>query len=179
MMDTVEIRDVKVRDANEILGIYEPYVLESAITFEYEVPSVAQFTKRIQSIIQEYPYYVACLNGKIVGYAYASTFKDRSAYQWCAEVSVYLAPSAKGKGIAKRLYDALEEALGALGVSNVYACIAYPNEASIRFHEKQGFTCIGYFHKCGYKLNQWWDMVWMEKIIKVYETAPVAWKKER
>ena len=178
-MREIQIRKATSEDAQAILDIYKPYVENSAITFEYEVPSVEEFKGRIKTISKEYPYYVAVEKGVLIGYAYASTLKDRSAYQWSCEVSVYLAKQAQGKQIGKRLYDLLEQQLLKLGIHNIYACITYPNEASIRFHEKQGFETIAHFHKCGYKLNAWWDMIWMEKMIQEHKDAPNVWKKEK
>ncbi len=178
-MEQVLIRKVKSDDVQALVDIYAPYVLHSAITFEYEVPSVQQFASRVATISKEYPYYVALMDEEIVAYAYASTFKDRSAYQWSVEVSVYLVDKAKGKKIASQLYAKLEEDLLAMGIHNVYACITYPNDVSIRFHEKQGFQTIGHFHKCGFKHDQWWDMIWMEKHLKAHNKAPKAWKEEK
>ena len=99
-----QIRQATIKDAKELLAIYAPYVLETAITFEYEVPALEEFANRIEKITEKYPYLVAEVDGEIVGYAYASTFKDRAAYDWCVETSIYLAKDMGGKGIGKLLY---------------------------------------------------------------------------
>ena len=121
----VLIRDVCLEDTEKLLQIYEPYVLKTAITFEYDVPSSEEFVNRIKKITKRYPYLVAEVNGRIIGYAYASTFKDRAAYDWCVETSIYLSEEQKGKGIGKRLYQALEEELKNRNVLNANACITY------------------------------------------------------
>lgn len=172
MMQNIIIRDVTLKDAEKLVEIYAPYVLNTAITFEYEVPSVEEFTKRIKTICDSYPYLVAEVDHEVVGYAYASAFHPRAAYQWCAEVSIYLNNEIQKQGIGRKLYEAIEERLKQQNVKNINACIAYPNEGSIAFHERMGFKTVGHFHKCGYKLNQWWDMIWMEKMIDTHENEP-------
>lgn len=157
------IRTATIDDASEIQAIYAPYVEKTSISFEYEVPSVEEMKQRIQTIGKQYPYFVMEINQRIVGYAYASTFRSRPAYQWCAELSIYVDENEKGKGIGTALYKALLEQLKQKGFHSVCACITYPNEDSIAFHEKMGFTLNAHFHECGFKMNQWWDMVYMEK----------------
>ena len=171
-MDNIEIRMATVDDAEEIRLIYEPYVRDTAITFEYEVPSVQEFRKRISLTLEKYPYFVAVHQGKIVGYAYAGPFVGRAAYARSAELSVYVSNQMKKAGIGGQLYQELEEALKAMGILNLYACIGYPEvedeyltRNSVEFHGHLGFRMVGRFHKCGYKFNRWYDMVWMEKII--------------
>lgn len=171
-MQNIIIRDVTLKDAEKLVEIYAPYVLNTAITFEYEVPSVEEFTKRIKTICDSYPYLIAEVDDEVVGYAYASAFHPRAAYQWCAEVSIYLNNEIQKQGIGRKLYEAIEERLKQQNVKNINACIAYPNEGSIAFHERMGFKTVGHFHKCGYKLNQWWDMIWMEKMIDTHENEP-------
>ena len=172
MQMNVLIRKVNIEDAEEILEIYAPYVTETAITFEYEVPSKAEFRDRIEKITKKYPYLVAVINEKIVGYAYASTFKDRAAYDWCVETSIYLKKDFHGNGIGKRLYEALEAALKKQNILNVNACITYVeaadeyvSNASMHFHKKMGYQLVGRFHQCGYKFGKWYDMIWMEKML--------------
>ena len=171
-MKFVEIRTATVSDAEEILHIYEPYVRETAITFEYDVPSIYEFRERIKSILHKYPYLVAVYQDEIVGYAYAGKFHSRAAYSWSAEISIYVSNKMKKSGIGGRLFKELEARLKKMGVINLYACIAYTETAdeyltnnSVEFHEHMGFQLIGRFHKCGYKFNRWYDMVWMEKMI--------------
>lgn len=177
-MNTV-IRQATIEDAKDILKIYSPYVLETAITFEYEVPTLEEFVDRIRKIIEKYPYLVAEVKGEVVGYAYASTFKDRAAYDWCVETSIYLAKNMRGKGIGKMLYEALEEALKKQNILNANACITYAEaedeyhtNGSMHFHEKMGYRLIGRFHQCGYKFGKWYDMIWMEKMLGEHTKNP-------
>lgn len=166
------IREASHADASRLRSIYAPYVTDTAVTFEYEIPSVEEFQNRIAKVLESYPYLVAVLDGTIAGYAYASSFHSRAAYAWCAEVSIYLDQDYHKKGIGRLLYQRLEELLKAQQVQNLNACIAYPNPQSIAFHEALGFEMAGHFHRCGFKLNQWYDMVWMEKMIGEHEISP-------
>jgi L-amino acid N-acyltransferase YncA len=168
------IRSAREEDAAALVSIYEPYVLNTAITFEYTVPSVEEFAGRIRSTLKKYPYLVAELDGEVVGYAYASSFKDRAAYAWAVETSIYLRMDMRGKGVGGRLYRALEDALMKMGVLNLNACIGYPNPESVGFHERLGYKIVGHFSKCGYKLNAWHDVVWMEKFIGEHDVPPAG-----
>jgi len=112
------------------------------------------------------------LENRVVGYTYASSFKDRAAYDWSVEVTVYINQDCKAKGIGKELYMALEEILKKQNIINLYACITYPNPSSIGFHEYMGYKTVGCFTKCGYKLGLWIDMIWMEKIIGEHLVTP-------
>lgn len=168
----MRIQPVKVEDAKELLSIYAPYVQNTAISFEYDVPSLDEFRDRIKRISSRYPYIKAIKDNVIMGYAYASTFKSRQAYDWSVEVTVYVRQTERRKGIGKSLYEALEEALVRMGILNMNACIAMPKETdphltmdSIYFHEKMGFQPVGTFHDSGYKFDTWYDMIWMEKMI--------------
>ena len=166
MMDTkTEIRAATPEDCNRILEIYAPYILHTPITFEYEIPSVDEFRYRIEQTLTRYPYLVALIDGTIVGYTYVSAFKSRPAYDWSVETSVYIDEHYHGQGIGSALYRELELILKKQRICNLCACIAYPNPESIRFHELHGFQTVAHFHKCGYKFNTWYDMVWMEKMI--------------
>ena len=168
----MEIRIAKTDDAEALLAIYTPYVEKTAITFEYDVPSIDEFRNRIIAVSAKYPWLIAVDNGNIVGYAYASAFKERAAYQWSVETSIYVDKDRKRSGIGHLLHDALEEALKRQGVLNMNACIAYcePEDEfltldSVRFHERLGYSLVAHFHKCGKKFDRWYDMVWMEKLI--------------
>ena len=159
------IRIVRPEDAKELLNIYAPYVRETAITFEYEVPSVQEFENRINKTLETYPYLVAEEDGQVLGYAYASTYYARTAYNWTTELSIYLHEDARGRGLGSQLYDALEEELEQRGFLRFLACIAVPNEASIAMHEKRGYVQVAHFPKVGYKFEQWHDIVWMQKTL--------------
>ncbi len=172
MIKSIHIRPAGLSDAEAILEIYAHYVKNTAITFEYDVPSPEEFAGRIENTLRRYPYIVAERDGQIVGYAYAGVFKDRAAYDHCVEVTVYLHPEVCGAGIGAALYEALEGCLAEMGILNLYACIAvtgtedeYLTNRSARFHERVGYRTAGRFTKCGYKFGRWYDMVWMEKFI--------------
>lgn len=170
----MKIEYVNPSDAKSLLEIYAPYVKNTAITFEYEVPSVEEFTQRIINISQKYPYIKAVDDdGKIAGYAYAGTFKGRRAYDWSVETTVYVRKDGRRQGTGRLLYEELERLLKKIGITNMNACITCPqnddseisNRDSMRFHEKMGFTLVGTFHFSGYKFGQWFNMIWMEKMI--------------
>ena len=170
-MDII-IRDAKVTDAKAIQTIYTPYVETTAITFEYNVPSEEEFCRRIETVQQKYPWIVAMVNGKVVGYAYASAFKPRDAYQWAIETSIYVDINNKRSGIGRQLHEALEQRLKMQGILNMNACISfidpedeYLTQDSVRFHERLGYQRVAHFHQCGKKFNRWYDMIWMEKMI--------------
>ena len=172
------IRVAREEDAAALLEIYAPYVLETAITFEYDVPSVEEFAGRIRHTLERYPYLVAeDESGELLGYVYASLFHARPAYDWAVETSIYVRKTGRRQGIGRALYQALEDALRAQGILNLNACVAYPAEEdshltcdSVRFHEHLGYTMVGRFHACGYKFNTWYDMVWLEKSIAPHLT---------
>ena len=133
-------------------------------------------------VMARYPYLVAEQDGVVQGYAYAGAFHERAAYDWCCELTVYVAHDARRCGMGRRLYGALEQALREMGVCNLYACIAYPEREdeyltrnSVEFHGHLGFRQVGLFRECGYKFGRWYHMGWMEKIIGVHraEQPPV------
>ena len=167
-----KIRNVELTDAERLLEIYDYYVKNTAITFEYETPSLDEFKARIENITKRYPYLVIERNGRIEGYAYAGVFKNRAAYDWSCETTIYIDRAARKSGMGRMLYEALEERLRAMGILNMYACIGYPEKEdeyltknSAEFHEHLGYTKVGEFHKCGRKFNRWYNMIWMEKFI--------------
>ncbi|BCP57471.1 N-acetyltransferase [Streptococcus parasuis] len=159
----IEIRNAQAEDAANLVAIYAPYVEKTAITFETQVPAVEDFANRIEKTLKKFPYLVAVEEGKIVGYAYASTYYARAAYDWTVELSVYVQKEARGKGIGTLLYNALEKELTARGFKNFLACIALPNPASIALHEKRGYQQVAHFKKVGYKFGTWHDIVWLQK----------------
>lgn len=170
--DNILLRIAAEKDAAELRNIYAPYVENTAITFEYVVPSVQEFEKRIKNTLSKYPYIVAEYNGELLGYAYAGSFHERAAYNWAVETSIYVKMDKKRMGIGSALYDALEKILKKQGILNLNACIAYTEKEdvhltndSVYYHEKLGYSMVGRFHKCGYKFQHWYDMVWMEKSI--------------
>ena len=171
-MENIVIRSASVNDAEALLNIYAYYVENTAITFEYKVPTVEEFQQIIANTLKKYPYLVAEKEGTILGYAYAGVFKDRAAYDWSAEVTIYLSHNATKCGIGRKLYEALETEMKKRGFLNLYACIGYPVEEdeyltknSAQFHAHLGYQTVGEFHKCGYKFGRWYNMIWMEKLI--------------
>lgn len=170
--EIVKIRVATEADATKLLAIYAPYVQDTAITFEYEVPTVEEFAARIRKVMERYPYLVAERGGEIVGYAYAGPFHSRAAYQWGVETSIYVDKKCKRAGVGGKLHAALENILREQGILNLNACIAYPREEdehldknSVEFHEHLGYRMVGEFESCGYKFKRWYNMVWMEKHI--------------
>ena len=171
-MGNIVIRNAKLEDAQAFLDIYSYYVENTAVTFEYETPSLEEFGSRMTETLKKYPYLCILEDGTIRGYAYAGAFVGRAAYDWSAEMTVYLAHDAAKRGLGRKIYEALETALKEMGVLNLYACIAYPEEEdeyltknSALFHQHMGYRKVGEFHKCGYKFGRWYHMIWMEKII--------------
>ena len=176
MEKAVHIRPAVPEDATALLGIYRPYVEETAITFEYETPTEEEFEARIRKTLARYPYLVAEDGCGIVGYAYAGPFKERAAYDWAVETTVYVDRARKRGGVGRALYEMLETPLAAQGILNLNACIGYPEAEdayltmdSVHFHRHLGYAMVGEFHRCGYKFGRWYDMVWMEKLIGRHE----------
>lgn len=170
------IRIVEEKDILEIVNIYKYYVENTAISFEYSAPDSHEFLKRVNKIKDNYPFLVFEENNEIIGYAYASELKGRKAFNHSVEVSIYIRKDNRKSGIGRLLYNELEKLLHQCNVTNLYACIAYNdvedetlNKSSIYFHEKLGYKHVGKFHRCGYKFDRWYDIIWMEKVIANYE----------
>jgi phosphinothricin acetyltransferase len=161
------IRDVRLDDTQALLDIYAPYVETTWVTFETEVPSLAEFRGRIAQyrFTLGFPYKVAELDGGIVGYAYAHPYHSREAYRFTAETSVYIKQGFGRNGIGTTLYQAVLEDLRRSGFHAVIAILGYPNEASKGFHEKLGFRETGYLHEVGFKFDRWLDVGYLEKIL--------------
>ncbi len=171
-MKTDTIRLATIEDTESILAIYAPYVSNSVITFEYEVPTLDEICCRIADTLKEYPYIVAILDNQIIGYAYAHRQRERAAYQWNAELSIYLDVDSQGRGIGKTLYTCLMELLKLQGIVNVYGAVTVPNPASERLHESLGFRRLGNFVNTGFKMGKWLDVAWFEKAINDYPANP-------
>ncbi len=168
----ITIRHATTADAAALAAIYAPYVRDTAVSFEVEPPTVEEFEGRIARTLERYPYLVAERDGVIVGYAYAGPLKERAAYATSVELSVYVDADYRRVGIGSMLYSAIEDSLAEIGVTNLYACVAYPPEedeyltySSVRFHERMGFEIAGHFHGCARKFGRSYDVVWMEKFI--------------
>ena len=168
----ITIRTATLDDAEKILEIYSYYVEKTAISFEWTVPTLENFVLRMKRTMKKYPYLVAEYGEKIIGYAYAHEFILRDAYNYSAELTIYLDKNFRHQGVGKKLYTELEKKLSEMGILNLYACIGsveiddeFLNHDSEKFHENFGFHFVGRFKKCGYKFGRWYDMIWMEKII--------------
>ena len=165
-------------DVRDMLTIYAPYVVSSTATFEYVPPSQEEFMQRYQSYTAQFPWLVWEEGGRILGYAYASAPFTRAACDWCAEPTIYLRGDARGLGIGKKLYDALETILFRQGYQVLYALVTGENDASLRFHEKQGYRVTARLPECGFKFDRWLDLLWLEKRLrfdKIPSAAPKSW----
>ncbi|MBS5887384.1 MAG: N-acetyltransferase family protein [Negativicoccus massiliensis] len=177
-MATLALRPVDEKDTSALRAIYAPYIA-TPITFEIKLPSEAAYAERIEEIAAMYPYIVAEYGGEIVGYAYAHRHMDRAAYDWNAEVSIYLARNVTHRGIGTKLMGALLEILARQGIRNAYSLITLPNPASIRLHTACGFRQYGIMHQTGFKAGIWYDVGCYEKTLAAHEEnpgAPVSWR---
>jgi len=178
----MEIRIAEPGDAEAIRSIYAPYVADTAITFEYDIPDVQEFQRRIENTLERYPYLVALEQGNVIGYAYAGPFRPRAAYQHSVEASIYVDRKQTGKGVGRILYTELEKILLRQNVYVMYACITatereqdeHLTDKSILFHEHLGYILAGRFFHCGYKFDKWYSMIWMEKRIGEQPDHPEA-----
>lgn len=163
------IRIATPDDACEALAIYAQSI-DTPVTFEYELPTPEEFARRIRSTLEHYPYLVCCDEaGTVRGYAYAGRFGERAAYQWGAELSIYLDVAAIARGYGSRLYAALIALLRLQGIRVVYGCVTMPNPRSERLHEKLGFCRCGLFRNAGFKCGAWRDVAWFEKEIAAWD----------
>lgn len=172
--DLMSVRMATEQDLPRILEIYGYYVENTAITFEYTIPTLEEFTERFLGIIAQFPWLVWEENGKVLGYAYGSRTFPRAAYQWCASASVYLSVDSCGQGIGKKLYAALEDLLRRQGYKKVYATITEGNESSIAFHQAAGYRHIATLPNSGYKFGKWYGVHWLEKELNTWDTPPCA-----
>ncbi len=181
----LRIRVATLADAPRCHEIYVPYVRDTAVTFEYEPPTLDEFRTRMAKTLERYPYLVAeqtdpasfATDGpaavpRIIGYMYVSPFKARPAYDWAVETSIYVDRACRRGGVGRALHDAMERCLAAQGILNMEACIAttevedeHLTNDSWRFHERMGYRLVGEFKQCGFKYGRWWNMIWMERHI--------------
>lgn len=167
------VRPAILPDIESIYWIYTPFIEHTAITFETEVPSLESFISRMQKVMQDYVLLVyENQDGDIEGYAYFNAYRERKAYRWCVESSVYVKEHHFGKGIAVLLYTRLIEVAKASGFRRMYGAISTPNPRSEAFHQKMGFTRFAVFEKTGFKFDRWWDVSWYELVLNDSETIP-------
>lgn len=172
------IRAATVQDVPRILEIYKPYILNTAITFEYEVPDIEAFKQRFLSISKDHPWLVWEEHGVVLGYAYAEKPFVRAAYQWAADLAIYLAPEAQGKGIGRQLYTAVEDIIRKQGYCLCYGVVTSANERSCAFHEALGYVKQAEFPDCGFKFGNWYGTIWYEKRLLegAPQHAPISWR---
>ena len=173
------IRIATEADVPQILAIYAPYIENTTITFEYNVPTEAEFLTRFREITRQFPWLVWEESGKILGYAYGSAPFHRDAYRWCAEDSVYLLPEAQGRGIGKKLCLALEKVLHFQGYRRIYALITAENQVSVAFHQNLGYTLRADLPDAGYKFGRWIGVFWMDKplgFVDFPSNFPTSWQ---
>ncbi len=173
------IRLATVDDAAAITAIYAPYVIETPITFETEVPAPAEFAGRVERTLEAHPWLVCVRHGAVVGYAYGGAYRTRAAYSWSVETTVYVSRAAHRCGIGRALYTALLELLRLQGFFNAYAMITEPNAASAGLHEGLGFTRAGVTQRVGFKLGRWhdvgtWELALRLPSLPVGPPAPLA-----
>jgi phosphinothricin acetyltransferase len=154
------LRPARPADATDIQRIYAPYVEETAVSFATASPSVADLETKVEKTRSQYPWLVAEREGEVVGYAYAGALRERDAYQWTAELSVYVDGDAQGEGLGRRLYEALLALLERQGYASAYGVVTLPNPASVALHESLGFERVGLFDDVGYKHGAWHDVGW-------------------
>lgn len=167
-----QIRRATTADAAACREVYAPYVRETTVTFETEVPSVEDFAGRISRALERYDWLVAESDGRVVGYAYAGPVKDRAAYHWSCEVSVYVDPGARGHGLGRSLYRELFARLGAAGFRRLLAIITLPNEPSVALHRAMGFREAGRLERIGFKHGRWLDVLWLQADLGPDHEAP-------
>jgi L-amino acid N-acyltransferase YncA len=157
---SIVIRTLQEADAPAMLAIYRHYVEATAISFEEEVPSIEDYAARVGKYVAGWAGVVAEVDGRVTGYAYGSSHRERAAYRWSVETTVYVAPGAQRSGVGRRLYGALLPMLADAGYCNAYAGVALPNDASVALHRAVGFQPIGTFPRVGYKFERWHDVAW-------------------
>lgn len=173
------IRIAKEADTTAILAIYAPHILNTAVSFENTVPTIPEFWGRIQKILETDAWLVCELNGEVAGYAYSCLHREREAYQWTKEVSLYVSDRFQRLGIGHALYTTLFELLKAQGICNVLAGITLPNPKSQALHESMGFKKVGTYKGIGYKLGSWQDTGWWELRLRSVEDGPAPIKAFR
>jgi L-amino acid N-acyltransferase YncA len=179
-MSTPVVRPARVFDAAAILAIYAPAVIASVISFEEELPSLDELTARM-SARPAMPWLVAELDGEVAGYAYASPHRQRAAYRWSADCSVYIAPAYHRQGLGRLLYEHLFATMKELGYITMYAGIALPNDSSVGLHERLGFTRVGVYRNVGFKQGRWLDVGWwtlpLVAELPAHPVEPAAWNR--
>ena len=172
MNTQLKIREATLDDAERLVEIYAPYITETAVSFEYEVPTVDEFRERIKNIKEKYPYLVCEKAGVVVGYVYASAYSKREAYDWTVATSIYVDKNCRRMGVGSLLYKNLEERLKKKGIENLLAGVAYCEREdeyltkdSYKFHLREGYVMAGQLKDVGKKFDRYYDLLWMQKKI--------------
>ncbi len=176
----MSIRRAVAADVPAMLEIYDDFVRNTAVSFEYITPTVEEFNHRLEEHIAVYPWLVWEEEGRVLGYAYAGRAFERAAYAWNAEISCYLDASVRGRGVGRQLYARIEDILRAQGVRKVFAVVTSANIASVRFHEALGYRQTAVYRQVGFKLGRWYDVIWLEKQLCELgepEKFPIPWDK--
>lgn len=168
----LKIREATLDDAARLVEIYAPYITETAVSFEYDVPTVDEFKGRIKNITEKYPYLVCEKDGGVVGYVYASAYSKREAYDWTVATSIYVEKNCRRRGVGSLLYKQLEERLKKMGIENLLAGVAYCEREdeyltkdSYKFHLREGYVMAGQLKDVGKKFDRYYDLLWMQKKI--------------
>ena len=171
-MSELTIREARTEDAERLVNIYSYYVLNTAVSFEYNVPSVCEFENRIRKTKERYPYLVCLKDNAIAGYAYAGAYSSREAYAWTVTTSIYVDKAHRRQGIGSLLYNELERSLKDMGTVNLLAGVAYSENEdefltpdSYRFHIREGYSKVAHMKSIGFKFNRWYDLIWLQKKI--------------
>jgi L-amino acid N-acyltransferase YncA len=174
-----EIRCFQPGDSTAILDIYAPFILNSAVSFEESVPNISDFEKRLKVIADKYPFFVFSDNREILGYAYGTKHRERAAYRWIVETTIYMHHSATGKGLGKLLYETLLAELINRNFTLAYGIITLPNDGSVQLHKSCGFSEMVIHTNAGWKNGQWNDVIWMKKELNPVSNPPLEpnWSK--
>lgn len=168
----MKLRMIRIDDVKGVQDVYKPFVKNTPITFEYNVPSYKKFVKRVEKVCETYPWLVAEVDGEIAGYAYAKRFKERMAFTWDVETFIYVSEKFNSRGIGGALISALEDILKMQGFYTMYAMITDTSKNSLLFHEKMGYTKLYTLQNSCWKFEQWYGMICMEKKIGDFEKDP-------
>jgi L-amino acid N-acyltransferase YncA len=170
---SITMRIASPDDAAQVLEIYAPFCLATPVSFETEAPTVEEIRRRITSTLEFFPWLVALLDDRVLGYAYASRHRDRAAYRWSADVSVYVREEARGKGLGRALYTSLFAILRLQGIYNILAGITLPNPASVVLHEAMGMRPLGVYSGIGFKCGDWHDVGWWQLALRPHHGSPL------
>jgi phosphinothricin acetyltransferase len=162
----LHIRPAVAADADAMVEIYRPHIEQSWASFELVTPTAAEMAARIAAAQERHEWLVAEASGEVLGYAYGGTHRAREAYRFTVEVSAYVAAAAQARGVGARLYERLFCRLAELGYCNAVAGVTLPNDASVAFHERLGFTPVGVYHRVGFKFGEWRDVAWYERQLR-------------